>query len=329
VIAPPAPAGLEPGPVPSFSVVIPAYQAAGVVGDAVRSALEQTVPPDEVVVCDDGSTDDIEGALEPFRDRIKLIRKGNGGGASALNAAIQAARGEFVSWLDADDAYEPERIEATGELAARRPDLDILMTESRLEAGGKPIGLFSAKTPFAAENQQVEILDRCYIAWPAISRERVLAVRGFDESLRIAYDWDFWIRALLDGARAGLIRRPLHRYRVSEESLSGSRAAALRERVLVLEKTGRHPGLSPALQEALWGSLARNRRRALLVEAEEALRSGAPDRRRRALRVATGAGFGPLTRLKATFAAIAPGLAATRLAAREGTSRLQRPGLRG
>ena len=135
--------------------------------------------------------------------------------------------------------------------------------------------------------------------------------------------------ALLDGARAGLIDRPLHRYRISEESLSGSRVAALRERVVVLEKTARHPGLSVELSEALSRSVARNRRRALLAEAEEALRSGAPDRRRRALKVAIGGGFPPITRLKAGFAAFAPELAATRLTAREareGTSRLRRPG---
>jgi hypothetical protein len=203
------------------------------------------------------------------------------------------------------------------------------MTDSQLEADGRSVGRFSVKTPFAAEHQQMEILDRCFIAWPAVRRRRVLAIGGFDESLRIAYDWDFWIRALLGGARAGLIDRPLHRYRVSEESLSWSRAAALRERVVVLEKTARHPGLSAELSEALSRSVARNRRRALLAEAEEALRSGAPDRRRRALKVATGGGFPPITRLKAGFAAIAPELAAARLTAREareGTSRLRRLG---
>src|SRR6266545_1453448 len=297
IIAPPPPGGLEAGPVPSFSIVIPAYQAAAVVGDAVRSALDQTIPPHEVVVCDDGSTDDIEGALEPFRDRIVLVRKGNGGGASALNASIQAATGEFVSILDADDAYERERLEALGELAAQRPDLDILMTDSLLEADGRPVGRFSVKTPFAGERQAVEILDRCFIAWPAVRRRRVLAIGGFDESLRIAYDWDFWIRALLDGARAGLIEVPLHRYRVSGESLSGSRPAALRERVTVLEKTARNAKLDPELTEALRRSLARNRSRALLAEAEDGLRSNTPDKRRRALKVAAGRGFKPVTRL--------------------------------
>src|SRR5207248_4438233 len=115
---------------------------------------------------------------------------------SALNAAAQAATGEFVSWLDADDAYEPERLAATGELGAQRPDLDILMTDSYLEVDGRVVGRFSDETPFAAVDQRMAILDRCFIGWPAIRRSRLLDVGGFDESLRTGYDWDFWIRLL-------------------------------------------------------------------------------------------------------------------------------------
>ena len=125
---------------PSFSVIIPAYQAAGTIAQAVESALDQTVPAHEVIICDDGSTDDLEGALAPYRDRITLIHKENGGGASALNAAASAASGDFVVVLDSDDTYEPERLEALGALAAARPDLDVLMTDSYLEAGGRVVG---------------------------------------------------------------------------------------------------------------------------------------------------------------------------------------------
>ena len=80
---------------PTFSVVIAAYNASSTIGQAVASALEQTRPALEVIVCDDGSSDDLEGALAPYRERIRMLRKPNGGGASALNHATRVAQGEF------------------------------------------------------------------------------------------------------------------------------------------------------------------------------------------------------------------------------------------
>jgi glycosyltransferase involved in cell wall biosynthesis len=118
-LAAPPPAGpVARAAPPTFSVAIAAYQAADVVGEAIESALAQTVPPHEVVVCDDGSTDDLDRALEPYRDRIVLLRQRNRGEAAAKNAAARAASGDFVAILDADDVYLPERLEALGRLAA-------------------------------------------------------------------------------------------------------------------------------------------------------------------------------------------------------------------
>src|SRR5256885_260794 len=92
--APPAPRDIVPrGEPPTFSVVIAAYQAAATIGEAVESALEQSVAPHEVIVCDDGSTDDLERALARYRGRIELRRKPHGGSASARNAAVEAASG--------------------------------------------------------------------------------------------------------------------------------------------------------------------------------------------------------------------------------------------
>jgi glycosyltransferase involved in cell wall biosynthesis len=306
--------------VPSFSVIIPAYQAAATIAEAVESALDQAVPAHEVIVCDDGSTDDLEGALAPYRERINLIHKENGGGASALNAAASSASGDFVSILDSDDAYEPRRFEALGELAAARPDLDVLMTDSYLEAGGRVVGRFSTETPFEPIAQREAILDRCFVGWPAIRRSRLAAVGGYDESLRIAYDWDCYLRLLFDGARAGLVDDPLHRYRIHGDSLSGARAPALRERVVVLEKARRDQELSERERTTLEESVASKDRRALLAEAEDALRNGAPDARRRAFGVAAQRGIGMPARAKAVLAVLAPRQAARRLEKREAST---------
>ena len=327
-LAPEPPAGLKHGDRPTFSVVIGAYQAAETIVEAVESALAQTEAPLEVVVCDDGSTDGTADALTPYRETIVYLRKENGGGASALNAAVAAARGEFVVILDADDRYAPERLQALAELAIERPDLDLLTTDSSFEVDGRIIGRFSRWTPFAAGDQRAAILDRCFIMWPAIRRRRLLEQGGFDESLRICYDWDCWIRLLLAGAAAGFVDEPLHFYKLGSHSLTTGRVATLRERVRVLEKAAGSKLLRPEERVALEASLTEKRRRALLAELELALRAGAPDARQRALGVAARTEFSLPTRLKAAAAAIAPGVAGSLLARREariGRSRLMRP----
>ena len=255
------------------------------------------------------------------------MRKGNGGGASALNVAIGVATGDFVSILDADDVYEPRRIEALGDLAKMRPDLDLLVTDSYLEADGTIRGRFSDWTPFAVDDQRAAIFSRCFVAWPAVRRSRIEASGRYDEAFRIAYDWDCYLRLILAGAGAGMVDVPLHRYRLGDTSLSGDRPAALRERVLLLEKATNNPHLRPLDREPLQRALAASRRRTLLAEAEAALRSGASDSRQRSLAVALGPGFEFRTRAKALLAALAPRAASRRLdamEARTGWSRLQR-----
>jgi glycosyltransferase involved in cell wall biosynthesis len=326
-LVPPPPPGLKPGPVPSFSVVIATYQAAATIGETLESALDQTLPPHEIVVVDDGSTDETEAVLAPYRERILFIRKKNGGRGSALNVGVRAASGELVSFLDADDIYEPERLEALAELAVARPDLDLLMTDAYIEVGGRDTGRFSEETPFATEQQRLAILQRCFLVCPCVRRRPFLAASGFDESLRIGQDWDCWIRLILAGARAGLVDVPLYRYRIRSDSVTGDRSAALWARVHLLQKAAKNPGLSAEERAGLEKSVDSHRRRALLAEAEAALRSNAPEARRRALAVAASSGFGPRTRLKAACAAIAPRLAGRRLDSHEaktGWSRLQR-----
>jgi hypothetical protein len=305
-LAPAPPADLRQGPRPTFSVVIPAYQAAATIGDAIASARSQTFPPDEIVVCDDGSTDDLDAALAPHRDAIKLLRQENRGTVAARNALLRAAGGDFVVPLDADDAYAPTRIERLAELAGARPDLDILATDAHFVVAGRIVGRFTGGTPFAVERQKEAILDRCFLICPAMRRERLLAVGGYDEQLRTAEDWDCCIRLIHAGAAAGLVDEPLLEYRLRPESLTSRRADTLMDRVRVLEKAAARPDLSDGERRAVGATLARHRARALQQVAREAVLGADPGARARLLAVARSPDVGVRARAGALVAACAP-----------------------
>jgi GT2 family glycosyltransferase len=328
-LAPPPDGPVQPYGIPSFSVIIPTYEMADMVVDAVSSALNQTVPPHEVIVCDDGSTDDTQEVLRPFGDRIKVIRKQNGGLASAKNAAARVATGDFVAVLDADDIYLRGRMEALGKLAAARPDLDVLNTDVYLERDGVFLSRLTDELAFPVEDQRAAVLERCFMhSCAAIRRERLWDVDGFDESVDFADDWDCWVRLILSGSRAGLVDEPLALYRIHERAMSSSRVRDLAGRVRVMERASRNATLTPQERETVERSLRRVRTRFHLADAEQALRVGRPDVRKALLGVARGGAFPARTRAKALAGAVAPRAAQWFLATRERhgrRSRLSRP----
>ena len=312
----PTSAPAPPATAPAFAIAIAAYEAAATIGDALASAFAQTLPPAEVVVCDDGSTDDLARAVAPYTGRIRLLRQSNSGEAAAKNAAVRASASDFVVFLDADDVFLPERLEALQELASSRPDLDILTTDAWIEIDGVATRrCYDESWPFEIDDQRGAILERNFVfGLAAVRRTRFLKLRGFDESLRFAADWDLWCRLILDGARVGLVDTPLARYRLRTVSLSANRAALLQGRCAVLEKALRRDDLSVSERRRAKNSLAANRRAVLLVEAHEAILNGAPNGRSRALALAAGASVPLRTRLRALGAAAAPRLAARALA---------------
>ena len=326
-LVPPTEREIEPGAVPSFSVLVAAYQVERFVAAALESALAQTVAPYEIVVCDDGSTDGTARVLEPFRDRIVYLWQSNGGESSAKNAAARAASGDFIVLLDADDVYLPERLEALGQLASVRPDLDIVTTDAFVEVGGERARrVYADASRFELADQRRAILRGNFVhGHCAIRRETFLAAGGFDESIRFTADWDCWIRLILGGARVGLVYEPLAVYRIWEGSLSSSRVAYAEGHVQTLAKTAARDDLDPDERVVLERSLASRRRTVALTAAEAALTEGDPSARAQLLRIALGGGYGASTRVKAAGAAVAPGAARRRLARQE-SSRLARPG---
>jgi len=316
-IAPPTTDEVVPGPVPTFSVVISAYQVADFIEETVRSALEQTAPPLEVIVCDDGSTDGIGDVLEPFRDRITFIRQENRGPGAAKNAAAAVASGDFIALLDGDDIYHPGRLEALGTMAAARPDLDVLNADSLVEVRGKVVRRQYDETwAFDVDDQRSAILDRCFIlGHAAVRRTRFVEVGGFDEDL-VVDDWDFWVRVILGGSHAGHVPEPLSRYRVREESLSTRRVAICDACVRLLERAAERDDLSNKERVALERSLRSWRRDLALAEVRSELIEGGQAIRRKLLRIAIMPGVGFRTRLKLVVTAIAPRIVGRVAAAR-------------
>jgi hypothetical protein len=325
--APPV-AGENPTrPAPTFSVIVAAHNAAETLSEAVESALAQTLPPVELIVCDDGSTDGTAVALEPYRDRITYLRKERGGAASARNAALAIAKGEFLAVLDADDAYLPERLEGLADLGSARPDLDLLCTDAFFELDGRVVGTFGETCPFEIVDQAAAILERCFCAWPAIRRTTLLRVGGFDESLRTGSDWECAIRLLHAGAAAGLVDEPLYRYRVHGASLTADRVRTLQDRVSFLERVAHTYDLRESERASLTASLAAQRASLVLTEAEAALRARTPDARSRAFAAVRSPGVAFRSRAAALAAGLAPRTAARTLERRArggGSSRLGR-----
>jgi Glycosyl transferase family 2 len=314
---------LSPGEAPTFSVVIPAYQAAGTIPEAITSALGQSAAPCEVIVSDDGSTDDIAGAVAQFRDQILVIRDENAGAAAARNRGLAVARGEFVAFLDSDDVWLPHYLERLGELAVARPDLDLLSTDVFYEADGEVVGRFYEVNRFDVANQRHAIFRSCFVGWPVSRRSRLAAAGGFDESLKIAHDWDAWARLIVSGAKAGVVMEPLARYRLRPGSLASDVPRSLRERAVFLEKLAGHPDLRPEDGPALSVARRRAENRALVAEATEALAAGAPEARRRALGVALARGLDWKRRLLGLGAAALPRVAGATLRRRLATESTQ------
>ena len=325
LVAPTPVRPLAPAAVPTFSVIVAAFQAAGTIGEAVESALAQTLAPQEIIVCDDGSTDDIAGALARFGEKVRLLRQKHRGPGAAKQTATEVASGEFVVVLDADDIFHPRRLEALGEAVAIRPDLDLLTTDALYEIDGIVVQrCYGSPSDFVTKDQRRAILERNFVfGAAAIRRVTLLGVGGFDTSLERLDDWDCWIRLLLAGSVAGLVNEPLYRYRVRLDSLSFDRAADLHQEVRMLERVRANPYLRPDERPLLERSIRAARNSALVAEAEKAVRHSGRGRRRLLASVAIASGTPARRRLVAISGIVAPRLAAGRLRRREPHDRLR------
>lgn len=239
----------EPG---LLSVVLPTYQRDYIVGRAIESVLAQTHRPVEVVVVDDGSTDDTRAVVARYGPEVRYIHQANGGVSRARNTGLRAARGEFIALLDSDDVWLPWKTEAQVSFLRRFPKVGMVWTEmSAVDLDGRIVQPEYLQTYYGAygktrladwmrplgqlcelgERLPRELSDRkiwggdlfsamffgnlVHTSTVLLRRERLRRVGGFDESLRpIGEDDDFHWRTTREGP-VGYLDAPSTLYRIT------------------------------------------------------------------------------------------------------------------
>jgi len=191
------------------SIVIPAYNAVKFIRDAVYTALNQSLayPEFEVIVVDDGSTDDTWGAAALIKSmnpgRVQLIRKENGGPASALNAGIKVAKGEWIKWLSADDMMYPSCLEDMLWYIDKIKMSDIKYNYKRViyYSDYDIVNEYGAITgEFIEPGRMEEDLWKLFFGNGSSSliHKNVFTLCGlFDESYKHSEDYEFWLRATM------------------------------------------------------------------------------------------------------------------------------------
>ncbi|MGV3723986.1 MAG: glycosyltransferase family 2 protein [Actinomycetota bacterium] len=213
---------------PTISVLIPAYNAAGCVSNAIESVLAQTVPPVEILVVDDGSADRTAEVIAGFGPPVRLLRQRNAGPAAARNHAAREAQGDWLALLDADDAWLPEKLERQLQYTG---DPAVGLIHCWGPPGGGPVPDRITLGSLWERN--------CIVNSSVLVRRTAFEqVGGFDEDrgLISVEDYNLWLRLLAAGWTVATCPQQLHAYTPAPGNLSGQFERFARAELLNLEK---------------------------------------------------------------------------------------------
>ncbi len=176
------------------TVVIPCYNQAHFLGEAIESVLSQSYPNFEIIVVDDGSTDKTSEVASRYQE-VRLVRQENQGLPGARNTGMGHSRGEYVVFLDADDRLLPEALEVgVKELGAHPKCAFVFGYHNNIATDGSPLP--TSHPPHNEPDQYLALLHRCYIRMHAVMYRRAVfdSVGGFDTSLSASEDYDMYLR---------------------------------------------------------------------------------------------------------------------------------------
>ncbi|BCL37896.1 glycosyltransferase [Nostoc sp. MS1] len=207
---------------PEISVVIPAYNCEKTIKETINSVLQQTFSDFELIIINDGSQDSTLNVISEIQDRrLKIFSFDNAGGNVSRNRGLNLAVGNYVSFLDADDMWTPDKLESQLEALQKNSDThvayswtDYIDEEGNFIVSGRRVSVNGDVYEKLLINNFLENGSN-----PLIARELLMELGGFDESLKAAQDWDMWLRL---AAKYSFVAVPKVQilYRVSSKSLS-------------------------------------------------------------------------------------------------------------
>ena len=234
------------------------------VGDAVRSALEQTRVPDEVLVVDDGSTDDSPRVLASFGSRIRVVRTDNRGFPQALNLGVSEAKGDWIAFLDSDDVWRPSKLEKQVEASRAFPDASLIFCDVQAVKQGAVLidsrfalgGVYGSETRRQCALMQFDrslflnMIEQARIFTSCAMVKRSLPELKFPEEFRCCIDWPVWMNLVLRYQFAA-VDEVLVRMHYDGDNLTARVGRILRNNVIVLNRLRTDPRLTPQERAAV------------------------------------------------------------------------------
>ena len=256
---------------PTVSAIIPTYNSSIFLKEAIESALNQTYSPLEIIVVDDGSTDDTAEVVARYGDRVRYIHKTNGGTSSARNVGLAHATGELISLLDHDDRWLPTKIEK--QVHYFEPT-DVGMVHGGARFFRTETGEITSEVPAPPVLRFHDLVGWCLVCCgTTMFRKSVVdELGGFDESLRGTDDWDLWIRIALHHRVLG-VEETLSEIRVHAGNQGSAIDTMFPHVMAVIDKSSRIHTNCDACRKALWSARAGARRDYYVRASESATRA--------------------------------------------------------
>jgi glycosyltransferase involved in cell wall biosynthesis len=258
---------------PRVSVIVPAYNAAGFLPDAFESVIRQTYNDWEIVVVDDGSTDETPAVVASYAarlpDKLTYVYQSNRGLPAARNTAIRHSRGEFLALLDADDVCLPRRFELCVAALDRNPCAALVHGRiARMDAVGNPLDEPTFDSKYLSGHIKRHIYTRrAHISCcTAMFRKKCLAVTGyFDETMRATEDRDMWFR-IAEKFEVAFVDEVISQYRISPSAMSRDLERMLTWQRFFVEKHYQRGACDRRTFREALGNIYRERGDALFVE---------------------------------------------------------------
>ena len=188
----------------SISVVIPAFNAASYIKNAIDSVLLQTLKPQEIIIIDDGSSDNLEQVIAPYKSYVKYYKQENSGVAIARNLGVNYAKSKWVAFLDADDIWHKNKLSIQARVveSSLSKNISIICTEYQFVNSVDQLALNSQPTDFSYKKIEINtLLNKPYLATPTviINKQLFEVIGGYNEVLHTAEDLDLYLRLVMVG----------------------------------------------------------------------------------------------------------------------------------